>query len=95
MCRLVQISAGMRGRGEVEAVERIERGINMFCYQCEQTAGGSELPLSIILSWFEQKAVAILLTLLYLGAKGIRIGPTPPAFITPGVSLRLKSKKWK
>jgi len=45
----------------------------------------NELPLSIILSWFEQKAVAILLTLLYLGIKGIRIGPSAPAFITPEV----------
>jgi len=45
----------------------------------------NELPLSIVLSWFEQKAVAILLTLLSLGIKGMRIGPTPPAFFTPGV----------
>lgn len=45
----------------------------------------NELPLSIILSWFEQKAVAILLTLLYLEIKGMRIGPALPAFITPGV----------
>ncbi len=47
--------------------------------------GVNELPLSLILSWYEQKAVAILLTLLALGIKGIRIGPTAPAFITPGV----------
>jgi hydroxylamine reductase len=47
--------------------------------------GINELPLSMVLSWFEQKAVAILLTLLYLGVKGIRIGPTPPAFVSPGV----------
>lgn len=45
----------------------------------------NELPLSFVLSWFEQKAVAILLTLLHLGIKGIRIGPTPPAFITANV----------
>jgi hydroxylamine reductase len=45
----------------------------------------NDLPLSIVLSWFEQKAVAILLTLLHLGVKGIRIGPTPPAFISPNV----------
>ena len=43
------------------------------------------LPLSMILSWYEQKAVAILLTLLYLGVKDIRLGPTLPAFITPAV----------
>ncbi|MDD5644985.1 MAG: hydroxylamine reductase [bacterium] len=48
-------------------------------------AGINELPLSFVLSWFEQKAVAILLTLLYLGVKGIRIGPSLPAFITPNV----------
>ena len=45
----------------------------------------NELPLSIVLSWFEQKAVAILLSLLNLGIKGIRIGPILPAFITPNV----------
>ena len=47
--------------------------------------GVNELPLSLILSWYEQKAVAILLTLLYLGIKDIRLGPTLPAFITPNV----------
>ena len=45
----------------------------------------NDLPLSIILSWYEQKAVAVLLTLLFLGIKNIRLGPTLPAFITPGV----------
>ncbi len=45
----------------------------------------NELPLSIILSWYEQKAVSVLLTLLFLGIKNIRLGPTLPAFITPGV----------
>ncbi|MBT9137264.1 MAG: Hydroxylamine reductase [Firmicutes bacterium] len=45
----------------------------------------NELPLSIVLSWFEQKAVAILITLLHLGIKGIRIGPTLPSFISPNV----------
>jgi hydroxylamine reductase len=47
--------------------------------------GVNELPLSLILSWYEQKAVAILLTLLYLGIKNIRLGPSLPAFITPAV----------
>ncbi len=47
--------------------------------------GVNELPLSMILSWYEQKAVAILLTLLYLGIKDIRLGPSLPAFITPNV----------
>ncbi len=45
----------------------------------------NELPLSMILSWYEQKAVAILLTLLHLGIKNIRLGPTLPAFISPNV----------
>lgn len=47
--------------------------------------GVNELPLSMILSWYEQKAVAILLTLLYLGIKNIRLGPSLPAFVTPNV----------
>ncbi|HPC65837.1 MAG TPA: hydroxylamine reductase [Syntrophorhabdaceae bacterium] len=47
--------------------------------------GVNELPLSLILSWYEQKAVAILLTLLYLGIKNIRLGPSLPAFITPNI----------
>lgn len=45
----------------------------------------NDLPLTLVLSWFEQKAVAILLTLLYLNIKGIYIGPTPPAFISKNV----------
>lgn len=47
--------------------------------------GVNDLPLSLILSWFEQKAVAILLTLLHLGVKDIRLGPSLPAFVTPDV----------
>lgn len=47
--------------------------------------GVNDLPLSIVLSWFEQKAVAVLLTLFALGVKGIRLGPVPPAFVTPNV----------
>jgi hydroxylamine reductase len=47
--------------------------------------GVNDLPLSMILSWYEQKAVAILLTLLYLGIKDIRLGPSLPAFIAPNV----------
>jgi len=45
----------------------------------------NDLPLSIICSWYEQKAVAILLTLLHLGIKDIRLGPSLPAFVTPNV----------
>jgi hydroxylamine reductase len=47
--------------------------------------GVNDLPLSFILSWYEQKAVAILLTLLYLGIKHMRLGPSLPAFVTPNV----------
>jgi len=47
--------------------------------------GVNDLPLSIVLSWYEQKAVSILLSLLHLGIKNIRIGPSLPAFVTPAV----------
>ncbi len=47
--------------------------------------GVNDLPLSMILSWYEQKACAILLTLLHLGIRNIRLGPTLPAFVTPAV----------
>lgn len=47
--------------------------------------GVNDLPLSMILSWYEQKAVAILLTLLHLGIKNIRLGPSLPAFVSPNV----------
>ena len=45
----------------------------------------NDLPLSLVLSWYEQKAVCILLTLLHLGIKNIRLGPTLPAFLSPNV----------
>jgi len=47
--------------------------------------GINELPLSMVLSWYEQKAVCILLTLLHLGIQNIRLGPTLPAFLSPNV----------
>ena len=47
--------------------------------------GVNDLPLSLILSWYEQKAVCILLTLLHLGIKNIRLGPSVPAFLSPAV----------
>ena len=50
-------------------------------FECEI----NELPLSIVLSWFEQKAVAILLGLFSLGIQDVRIGPKPPEFISEGV----------
>jgi hydroxylamine reductase len=54
--------------------------------------GVNDLPLSLVLSWYEQKAIAILLTLLHLGIRNIRIGPTLPAFITPAVLGVLQEK---
>ena len=54
--------------------------------------GVNDLPLSMILSWFEQKAVAVLLTLLALGVKGITIGPNPPGFVTPAVFQILQDR---
>lgn len=47
--------------------------------------GVNDLPLSMVLSWYEQKAVCILLTLLHLGIQNIRLGPTLPAFLSPNV----------
>ena len=57
-------------------------------FQC----GVNELPLSLVLSWYEQKAVAILLTLLHLGIRNIRLGPTLPAFVTPNMLAILSEK---
>jgi hydroxylamine reductase len=57
-------------------------------FQCDV----NQLPLSMVLSWFEQKAVAILLTLLHLGIKNIRLGPSLPAFVTPAVLSVLVDK---
>jgi hydroxylamine reductase len=52
----------------------------------------NDLPLTMVISWFEQKAVAVLLTLLSLGVKGIRIGPQPPAFVSPNVFAILQEQ---
>ena len=54
--------------------------------------GVNDLPLTLVISWFEQKAVAVLLTLLALGVKGVNLGPNPPAFITPNVFKILQDK---
>ena len=54
--------------------------------------GVNDLPLSMILSWYEQKAVCILLTLLALGIQNIRIGPSLPAFVSPNVLKVLVEK---
>jgi len=55
--------------------------------------GVNELPLSLVLSWYEQKAVVILLTLLSLGIKNIYLGPSLPAFVSPNV-LKVLVEKW-
>ena len=81
--------------GDIEGIPRL-----LDCGQCNDAysaiqiavalanafdCGVNDLPLSLVLSWFEQKAVAILLTLLHLGIKNMRLGPTLPAFVTPDV----------
>ena len=54
----------------------------------------NDLPLSMVLSWYEQKAVCILLTLLYLGIENIRLGPSLPAFVSLNV-LKILVDKFK
>jgi hydroxylamine reductase len=81
--------------GEIEGIPRL-----LDCGQCNDAysavriaqmlagafdCGVNDLPLTLICSWYEQKAVAILLTLLSLGIENIRIGPTLPAFVEPDV----------
>jgi hydroxylamine reductase len=81
--------------GDIEGIPRL-----LDCGQCNDAysavqiavtlakafgCGVNDLPLSLVLSWFEQKAVAILLTLLHLGVRNIRLGPSLPAFVTPDV----------
>lgn len=88
--------------GDIQGVPRlIDLGQCNNAYSAVQIAGAlakafdcgvNDLPLTLVLSWFEQKAVAILLSLLYLDIKGIYIGPTAPAFISQGVFSVLKEK---
>ena len=81
--------------GSIEGIPRV-----LDCGQCNDAysairialalaeafgCGVNDLPLTLVLSWYEQKAVGILLTLLYLGIKNIRLGPTLPAFISPNI----------
>lgn len=81
--------------GDIEGIPRI-----LDCGQCNDSysairialalaeafdCGVNDLPLTLVLSWYEQKAVCILLTLLYLGIKNMYLGPTIPAFVSPGV----------
>lgn len=81
--------------GDIEGIPRLlDVGQCNDAYSAVQIAlalseafgvGVNELPLSLILSWYEQKAVAILLSLLSLGIRDIRLGPSLPAFLTPNV----------
>jgi hydroxylamine reductase len=81
--------------GEIDGIPRLlDLGQCNDSYSALKIAGAladafgasvNELPLSLVLTWFEQKAVAILLSLLHLGVKRIYLGPRPPAFVTPGV----------
>ena len=52
----------------------------------------NKLPISFDIAWYEQKAVTVLLALLFLGVKGIRLGPTLPAFLSPNVTKILVEK---
>ncbi len=58
----------------------------------EFECGVNDLPLTLVLSWFEQKAIVVLLTLLALGVKGIYTGPTAPAFLTPNLMAILQDQ---
>ena len=81
--------------GEIRGLPRImDMGQCNDAYSAVKTAqalaeafscGINDLPLTLVLSWYEQKAVCILLTLLYLGMKDIYLGPKLPAFLSPGV----------
>jgi len=81
--------------GDIDGIPRlIDTGQCNDCYSVIKIAVAlaeafecsvNDLPLSLVVSWYEQKAVAILLTLLHLGIKNIRLGPSLPAFISPNV----------
>ncbi|UCF16399.1 MAG: hydroxylamine reductase, partial [Phycisphaerales bacterium] len=88
--------------GDIDGIPRLlDTGQCNDCYSAVKIAlaladafdcGVNELPLSLIVSWYEQKAVAILLTLLHLGIKNIRLGPSLPAFVSPNVLNMLVEK---
>ena len=92
-CGKYRINA--RDYGDIDGIPRlIDTGQCNDCYSAIKIAlalaeafgcGVNDLPLSLIVSWYEQKAVAILLTLLHLGVKNIRLGPSLPAFVSPNV----------
>jgi hydroxylamine reductase len=91
-----------RDYGDIDGIPRLlDTGQCNDCYSTIKIAtaladafgcGVNDLPLSLAVSWYEQKAVAILLTLLYLGIKNVRLGPSLPAFISPNVLKVLVEK---
>jgi hydroxylamine reductase len=92
-CGKYRINA--RDHGDIDGIPRLlDTGQCNDCYSAVKIAlaladafgcGVNNLPLSLVVSWYEQKAVAILLTLLHLGIKNIRLGPSLPAFVSPNV----------
>jgi hydroxylamine reductase len=92
-CGKYRINA--RDYGDIDGIPRLlDTGQCNDCYSAVKIAlaladafgcGVDDLPLSLVVSWYEQKAVAILLTLLHLGIKNIRLGPSLPAFVSPNV----------
>lgn len=88
--------------GTIDGIPRlIDTGQCNDCYSAVKIAlaladafkcGVNDLPLSLVVSWYEQKAVAILLTLLHLGIKNIKLGPSLPAFVSPNVLKVLVDK---
>lgn len=88
--------------GEIDGIPRLlDMGQCNNAYSAIQVAAAlakafncsvNDLPLSLVISWFEQKAVAILLTLFHLGVQNVRLGPTLPAFLTPNVLAVLQEK---
>jgi hydroxylamine reductase len=86
--------------GEVAGLPRLmDLGQCNDAYSAVQVALGlakamgcevNELPLSMVLSWYEQKSIAVVLTLLWLGVRDLRVGPTMPAFLSPGVMALLE-----
>jgi hydroxylamine reductase len=92
-CGKYRINA--RDYGDIDGIPRLlDTGQCNDCYSAVKIAlaladafdcGVNDLPLSLVVSWYEQKAVAILLTLLHLGIKNIRLGPSLPAFVSPNV----------
>lgn len=106
-CLILTLGCGkfrfnMQEFGDIEGIPRlIDMGQCNDAYSAVKVATAlakafdtdiNKLPLSLVLSWFEQKAVAVLLTLLYLGVENIHIGPNLPAFIGPELLADLVMK---